>query len=177
MSQTSERQPTNFELPTLSDRVPQLTDPEPLPTPSTNTPSASPGRRRSSASALAILIRLGLPVVFLVAGAAAFIKLSKPVEKDQKEPEPPKSLRTQIVELEVGDYPVVIPTNGKVAPHNQVTLSSEVTGQVKTISPSFEVGAYFNAGDVLMRLDDRDYQTAVAVADAQLQSAQAALEE
>lgn len=144
----------------------------------TTATSSSPTRRRSNSSrghAFGLLVRLGVPTVILAMGVGCFLWFSAPIEKETSEPEPPQSLRTRIVELEVGDYPVVITTNGTVAPHNQVTLSAEVTGKITSLSPSFDVGSYFRAGEVLAELDNRDYKTAVAVADAQLRSAKSAL--
>ncbi len=42
------------------------------------------------------------------------------------------------------------------------------------MSPQFEVGAYFSKGDILLRVDDRDYRTAVEAAKAQHLSAASA---
>ncbi|MCC9608038.1 efflux RND transporter periplasmic adaptor subunit [Blastopirellula sp. JC732] len=66
------------------------------------------------------------------------------------------------------DYPVIVKTHAIVQPHNQVTLTSQVSGAVAKINPSFEVGAYFSKGDVLVEIDPSDYQTELAIAESNL---------
>ena len=123
-----------------------------------------------------MLIRAVVPLALLWGGYYAFSVLSIEVEKEKKPPTEEKQIRTSIKELRLSDYQVVIRTQGIVQTHNEVMLSSEVSGQVRAISPRFEAGAYFEKGDVLVELDDRDYQTALDIAKAQLEGSQAALE-
>ncbi|WP_158261416.1 MULTISPECIES: efflux RND transporter periplasmic adaptor subunit [Pirellulaceae] len=73
------------------------------------------------------------------------------------------------------DYPVVVKTHAVVQPHNQVTLTSQVSGTVASINASFEVGAYFNKGDVLVEIDPSDYQTALSVSESELEVAKSEL--
>jgi len=54
-------------------------------------------------------------------------------------------------------------------------LSAQVAGLITNVLSAFEAGSYFAEGDILVELDPRDYQTAVAVAEARLLSAQSAL--
>ena len=125
---------------------------------------------------LGMAVRIALPVGILAAGIAAFMWLSVEPEKEKTPPAEKRPIRTRVAELRVEDYQVVIKTNGLVQSHNEVALSAEVSGLVKAISPSFDVGAYFEEGEVLVELDARDYRTAVAVAEAQVLGAEAALE-
>lgn len=88
----------------------------------------------------------------------------------------PQTIRTRVMELRVRDYPVVITTHGVVQPHNAVTLSAQVSGQIAHLSPSFETGAFFSEGEVLAELDARDYQIALAMAEARQLGAKSALQ-
>ncbi len=111
-----------------------------------------------------LLLRLVLPCAILAGGWFGFTYLTSGVEKT---PEPAKKqqlLRTRVQELEVGDYAVVIKTNAVVQAHNQVTLSSQVAGRVVRVSPAFEVGAYFKAGEVLVEIDPSDFENALSIA-------------
>ncbi len=127
-------------------------------------------------SLFGLLFRIFLPLGILGAGAFAFAMLSvEPLEETSPAPSI-EAIRTRVMELEAQDYQVVVETNGIVMPHNEVTLSALVSGQVLRVSPAFEVGAYFNVGDVLLELDPRDYETALAVAKAQRLGASAALQ-
>lgn len=122
-----------------------------------------------------ILLRVAFPCAILAGGWLGFLKLSEQIEKPP-EPEGKKfQLRSRVEPLEVVDYPVVVKTHAVVQPHNLVTLSAQVSGKVSKISPSFEVGAYFSKGEVLVEIDPRDYETALSIAKSQLVAAQSEL--
>src|SRR6056297_2335169 len=57
------------------------------------------------------------------------------------------------------------------------TLIPQVSGQIVAISPTFREGGFFEAGDVLVPLDPRDYELAIASAEAQVAQAESALEQ
>jgi len=101
--------------------------------------------------------------------------LSVEPEETKSAPVAKQVIRTKVTRLHVGEYSVVVTTNGVVQPHNQVTLSAEVSGEITVLNPEFEVGSYFSEGDVLIELDDRDYQTALTVAKAGRRLAESAL--
>ncbi|MEM8733435.1 MAG: efflux RND transporter periplasmic adaptor subunit [Planctomycetota bacterium] len=121
-----------------------------------------------------LLLRLAIPVAALAAGVFAFVQLSIPPEQEEKGKKPERKIRTNVVELRRGDYEIIIEANGIIQPHNEVTLSAEVSGLVRAISPRLDAGAYFEEGDVLVTLDQRDYVTALDVVRAREKSAQAA---
>ena len=123
-----------------------------------------------------LLLRALLPLGILAAGSWGYSILSIEEAEDESPPPQTQKIRTRVTELQVQDLPVVVRTNGIVQPHNEVTISAQVAGQVKTISPYFEVGAYFAKGDVLIELDQRDYKTALAIAEAEELGAQSALQ-
>lgn len=52
-------------------------------------------------------------------------------------------------------------SRGIVAAKTQISLNSEVTARVKSIADTFTAGGYFNAGDVLLSMDDEAYQLEV----------------
>ena len=113
----------------------------------------------------ALLVRFLLPACILAGGWYGFRELSIPMEEEVVDPPAATQVRSRVQPLESGSYQVHIETNGLVSPHNQVTLSAEVTGRIVTINPEFEVGRFFSAGDVLLKIDDRDYKTALRIAE------------
>ena len=121
------------------------------------------------------LARAALPTGLLAAGGIAYALLSIEPERAKSPPAEEQVIRTNVTELYVQDYQVVIKTNGVVQAHNEVALNSEVSGLITYVSPSFEVGSYFSAGEVLIELDARDYETALAVAKARHLGAWSAL--
>ncbi len=72
----------------------------------------------------------------------------------------PKSLRLDVT------------AEGTVHPRTESDLVAEVAGRVVALSPSMEEGGFFQADDVLIRLDDRDYRVALEKARAQVERAE-----
>lgn len=124
---------------------------------------------------LGLLVRAVLPVGLLAAGCLAYALLSVEPDEAQSPPVEEQTIRTNVTELRVQDYPVVIKTNGIVEAHNEVALNAQVSGRITNVSPAFEVGSYFSAGEVLVELDAKDYKNSVAVAQAQYLGAWSAL--
>ncbi|QDS97381.1 efflux RND transporter periplasmic adaptor subunit [Adhaeretor mobilis] len=122
-----------------------------------------------------LCIRAAVPCAILVGGWVGYSKLSVQEEDAPISVVEKRILRTRVVELEVTDYPVLIKTQGIVQSHNQVTLTAEIAGIVTKVSPSFETGAYFKAGEVLVEIDPRNYETALSIAESQWLSAKSAL--
>ncbi len=120
-------------------------------------------------------VRLLVPIGILAAGGYGFAVLSVEPTDEKNELAEEQVLRSRIRSLHASDYAVKIETNGIVGPHNRVMLSAEVTGTIQSTEVAFEVGSFFNAGDLLLHLDDRDYQTALKIAREQHKLAQATL--
>ena len=116
-----------------------------------------------------------LPLLLVGVGAGIYSVLAVPTEQAKNPPPEKQNIRTNIQRLVVEDYQVVIQTNGLVQAHNEVAFSAQVAGQVTQINPSFEVGATFKKGDVLVEIDASDYETALAIAKAQVESAKSSL--
>jgi RND family efflux transporter MFP subunit len=73
------------------------------------------------------------------------------------------------------DIPLQIPSQGIVEPVRSSTLAAEVPGRVTLVSPQFEVGGLLAKGDLVIQIEDADYQSALTQAKATLAEAQAAL--
>ena len=138
--------------------------------------NAEPEMTPSRLNVAAVLLRLVAPIALLAIGIGAYTYFAIAPEKEKAPKAESKPIRTSATELAIEDYQVIIKTNGIVQAHNEVSLSAQVSGTVLQVNPVFEVGSYFSKGDVLLELDARDYQTALAVAEAQLLGAESALE-
>lgn len=121
-------------------------------------------------------LRLVIPMMILLIGWYGFQWLSIPIEKEPAKPVAAKKIKSRVAELQPTDYTVQVEANGYVGMHDQVTLSAEVLGRITFVDPRFEVGSYVPADAVLVQLDDRDYQTALRVAQEENRRAKAAFE-
>jgi len=98
-------------------------------------------------------------------------------------PEPfsrPSQTRAQSVEatrLVATEYPVVIRSQGTVTASVNNTLVAEVTGAVTSMAPGYVVGGQFRRGEVLVQIDQRDYEIALTRANANVAEASARVQE
>lgn len=72
-------------------------------------------------------------------------------------------------------YQVMVESFGTVKPRTESILFSQVSGQIVQVSGQFRDGGFFEKGDVLVQLDDRDHRSEVSIAKASLLSAKQAL--
>lgn len=98
--------------------------------------------------------------------------------------QPPEQKAEDKTELLVEVMPVVeqslsyqILSQGSVQPRVMTHITSEVTGVITFVADAFYEGGFFKKGDLLVQIEQFDYQTALKLAEANLARAQAQLEE
>lgn len=116
---------------------------------------ARTGRQRFISTAMLVVALTG-------AGALAFTLYSRTIDR-------PLTVQTLLVQVSVGDQPRVMLTGSGyvVTRHKYITIGTKILGQI--LAEPIEEGQYVKEGDLLARIDDRDYQ-------AQLRQAYAARE-
>lgn len=117
------------------------------------------------------MLKWSLPVAILAVAALVVVALvsSRPqLETAPREvvPPPVRVLTVTPTEVDLG-----VRSQGSVIPVTEADLVSEVAGTIVWTAESFEVGGFFDAGEVLLRLDRRDYELALASARAALAQA------
>ncbi|MFT5447480.1 MAG: multidrug efflux system membrane fusion protein, partial [Gammaproteobacteria bacterium] len=124
-----------------------------------------------------LLTRILLPVLVLVgAGSITFVTVANKVEPERRAPRvTPK--RVDFVSLAPSDFVVWVKSRGTVRPRTESTLLPEVSGSITESSTKIRAGEFFERDDVLLRIDPRNYQLEVTVAEASLAQARAALAE
>ncbi|PAW60904.1 MAG: hypothetical protein B9S36_07415 [Verrucomicrobiia bacterium Tous-C2TDCM] len=90
---------------------------------------------------------------------------------------PPAVVRVEGTKLQRQTYPVRVRSQGTAQPRTRSTLLPEVAAKVLEVSPSFRPGGFFDTGEVLLKLDPVDYETALVVAKANLAEAEVVLAE
>lgn len=124
-----------------------------------------------------IFVQIGfICFIFIVGGLASVFMFGNKQEPQQEAPEE-IVLSVEVSPAKQQKINYFINTQGSVEPKLQTTLTSEVTGRVVYVSPTFVQGGFFNKGDVLVRIDPSDYRTAVKTAEANLARARATLAE
>jgi RND family efflux transporter MFP subunit len=127
--------------------------------------------------------RISQIVVFLVAvvlliGLVFYIKAA--IKAQANMPAPVKEEVVQhpdvsVISVSTGSYNAQITGYGSVSPHFELTLTARVAGQVKALSSTFETGKLVKKGEVIVRLDDTEYEDALAQAQKDLSDAKLTL--
>ncbi len=89
-----------------------------------------------------------------------------------QKPVPPPSLLVEVAVVERQPVTFMVQSQGVVTPRTRTTLVSEVSGQIVEVSPAFVSGGFFKRGDVLARIDPRNYRTALKRARSEVAKAQ-----
>ena len=104
---------------------------------------------------------VGIPAVVVLGGAAVAAAVSvmatEPVIVAQDEPE--LVVQTQVAR--VGTHQAIVAATGLIAPGREVFVIPEVSGRIVYVSERLVPGGRFRTGDVMARIDARDYELAV----------------
>ena len=126
--------------------------------------------------ALRIVLMILLPLLVVGGGGLVAYKMieARPVP-EKKAPELVRPL-VRVIEAKPSAVRLTVRAEGVVAPRTESQLAPEVSGRVLEVSPSLIAGGFFEAGEVVMRVDAREYELAVirtraAVAQAKLKVA------
>lgn len=110
-------------------------------------------------------------IVVLAACLAAFVVLATAPEVKRGTPEALLPA-IRVMTPNPQDVLLKIRSQGTVMPRTESTLVPEVSGPVTWVSPALVSGGFFEPDEPLIRIDARDYQTAVARARAEVARAQ-----
>ena len=118
----------------------------------------------------------GLRIVAVVIVSVVIVGtlvLTKP-KAERRGPELAAPLMIEVQKIQPIDYEISVASYGTVQPQTQSFLVSQVGGMVVSVSENFRDGAFIKKGDVLLNIDDRDFDIEVNVAKANLAQAKQA---
>jgi len=117
----------------------------------------------------------GLVIILIgVAGTVALVRSKPKVKKVRSEVKPPL---VTVIKVDPSSIPVWVRGEGTVRPLHEAEISSQVSGRVVEVSPFFVKGGRVKKGEVLLSVERKDYEVAVALAEAKLRQAEARLQE
>ena len=119
--------------------------------------------------------RILWPLLILAVGliTAVFLIRTRPRVEPRPVSFPPPLVRTMEVELQ--DHPLTVLSQGTVSPRTESDLVAQVAGQIIEVAPDFAGGGSFSAGDILLRIDPRDYRFEAARREAEVAQTRLAL--
>ena len=119
-------------------------------------PSASRLKRFATGS-----VRVMLPLVVIVAGGLGAMRLVRTAPHAQQRPPTRAASLVDIRSAIGGAERVDVDAMGTVVAAQIVALQPQVAGEIIEINPLFVPGGHVQEGDVLLRIDPRDYELAV----------------
>ena len=128
--------------------------------------ATNPNRRLKIISTFSVAI-IGIAL------AAVLVKTGKGPESQIAKPKLP-SVEVRIAEATRHTYR--IQSQGTALPRSSIRLVSEVSGKVVSVEESFDAGQVFAKDDVLLKIDSRDYELALAQAKSQVAQAELRLQ-
>ncbi len=105
-------------------------------------------------------LRWVLPLVAVSIGFAIYAVLVATREKPQTRDLAPPSPLVRVLTVSSENLRLSVQARGTVAPRTESDLVAEVRGRVVWVSDDLVVGGLFEAGDDLLRLDQREYRIA-----------------
>ena len=117
------------------------------------------------------LLVIGIIALSVIIVSALFA--TKP-EASRRGPELAPPLRVEVQQIQPVDYEVSVASYGTVQPKTQSFLVAQVGGMVVSVSENFRDGAFIKKGDLLLQIDERDFDIEVNVAKANLADAKQA---
>jgi RND family efflux transporter MFP subunit len=115
--------------------------------------------KRSSKPALSLVTSIIICILVLVVGAAGMVMLTRlkkpPAEAENGE----RSLRVEAMQIKKADVPVFITGYGEVKALTVVPIAPEVSGRIADIHPRLKIGEIIPKGEVLFKIDPKDYLT------------------
>ena len=119
-----------------------------------------------------------LPIIMVIITITLMVFIVKnPPTSHRAAPSKAAQMTVSTAILKPKVYQVIIDSFGAVKPRTQSVLFAQVSGQITQVSKQFRAGGFFEQGDILVQLDDRDHRAEVKIAQASLMSARQHLQE
>lgn len=118
------------------------------------------------------VLKIIVPVVVVLAGISISwaIVVHKPQPKSELSND--EAPLVQVVQVEPQTIKLNIRSHGVVTARTEIDLVPEVAGQIVELHPSLVAGGFFKRGDVLVKIDARSYDHAIAEAQARIAEAE-----
>ena len=114
---------------------------------------------KSKKPVMVVFISIVISIIVLLFGVTGMVMLARlktpPVEAKNGE----RLLRVETLQVEQKDVPIFITGYGEVKVLKEVLIAPEVSGKIVAIHPRLETGEIIRKGDLLFKIDPKDYIT------------------
>lgn len=123
------------------------------------------------------LFQIFLILGFIGVGVSWFMFFMAIKPKMKKKPAPVSTPMVRVHEVSPEPYQVIVRGEGTVEPLTEIQLVPQVSGKIEWVSESWVAGGAFEKGDLLVRIDPKDYELAVTLARAAVADAKSGLQQ
>jgi RND family efflux transporter MFP subunit len=116
-------------------------------------------------------LKILLPIALLLVGIACAWAVIATRPQMAMKPQGTEVPLVTVIQVEPQTLRLDVYSQGVVTPRNQIDLIPEVSGKIIQLHSEFVVGGFFTGNDVLVSIDPRDYDYAIALAQAQIAEA------
>lgn len=117
------------------------------------------------------ILSIVLPVCLIASGVAGFQYFKSKEEKMKRRPPKQQAVMVETMAMNPGSYQSTVKAMGTVVPDKQILLKAKVSGEIVSIANGFVEGGLMKKGDVLLTIDDSDFQIEVKKAKSALDKA------
>ncbi len=121
------------------------------------------------------LIQISISLLILISAVviSIYIIKTKPKIKSEK---PSKLIPlVRVKKVKYKPYRIVVEIDGSVKTWEETSLVPQVSGKIVYISPNLREGGCFKKGELLVKIEDKDYRLAIKKAEAQVKQAESEL--
>jgi len=134
------------------------------------TNKSNPSMNQSNAKKVLIPVVILIMTFFLTQ-----VILKNPPKSNRGKGAESAQITVETLNLLPQNYQVMINSFGTVKPRTKSILVAQVSGEINEVSREFRDGGFFEKGDILVQLDDRDHQAEVKINQSSLLSAKQVL--
>ena len=109
--------------------------------------------------AMVVLISIVVSIIVLIVGVMGMKMLASMKTPPAEAKNGERPLRVEATQVKQEDIPVFITGYGEVKTFNVVPIAPEVTGKIVKIHSRLEAGEIIPKGEILFKIDPRDYMT------------------
>lgn len=122
--------------------------------------------------------KVAVPILLiLVTAIGVYYFLTNKPGTPARRPNLTPPLTVSVQDVVAKEFQVNVQSYGNIAPRTQSFLVAQVSGVVTEVGDNLREGSFFEKGDVLLKIDDRDYLADIKISEANLAEAKQALSE
>ena len=145
-------------------------------------PTTFSGKSKNAGQALVSLFlrnpKVLIPLVLiLLTSIGVYYFLTNTPDTPQRRPNLTPPLTVSVEDIVAQEFQVNVQSYGTIAPRTQSFLVAQVSGVVIDVGENLREGSFFEKGDILLKVDDRDYIADIKISEANLAEAKQALSE